>query len=140
MRRYTKKEPGCEQPIPSALLLFLFGLISPLCAIYGRPDCFVSRRNWRFALCHASDWFFIRWSNDDREQTETLGKTREYHKTGRYGSSSQPSSSISIITPTTLSTRIGTDNPISISKNKTQRSFFVSCFRLLALLFRNWYG
>jgi len=58
MRRYTKKELECEQPVLSVLLLFLFGLISPLRDICGGPDCFVSRWNWRLALCHTSDWIF----------------------------------------------------------------------------------
>lgn len=43
MWRYTKKEPDWEMPVPSALLLFLFGLISTLCDTHGRLDCFVSR-------------------------------------------------------------------------------------------------
>lgn len=57
MRRYTKREPDWETPVPSTLLLFLFGLISLLCDTHGRPDCFVSCWNWRFALCDTSDWF-----------------------------------------------------------------------------------
>jgi len=57
----------------------------------------------------------IRWSNDGREQQGTPEKAWEYHKTGSYGSSSQPSSSIPT-SPHDAVCRIGTDKPTAISK------------------------
>jgi len=71
---------------------------------------------------------------------ERPGKAREYHKTGSYGSSSLPSSSISTRPPRRCLPHSGTDTPIAISK-KTTFFFciFVTCSSA-ALLFRNWFG